>query len=181
MENLQLSSKHPSLNIILPLLNVVCCSDPNVVPWNHKLMCTRTPLNCGDNNFNFRQKLFHYGVHLLYVTLWMVYKSIKLSLGFNYLSTMPWRRMGQWRYSPIFLNLGSICKWLVTFTPLLRYSRGDNLRCIKGWVGPRDSMDVMEKRKMSAHTGNWTPNPRSSSRWLSHYSEWAIPDRCISI
>jgi hypothetical protein len=36
---------------------------------------------------------------------------------------MPWRHMGKWRYSSIFLDLSTRLRWVVSFTPLTLYPR----------------------------------------------------------
>jgi hypothetical protein len=41
---------------------------------------------------------------------------------------MPWKRTGQWRYSSTFLDLGTIWRWVVSFTPLPLYLRGKGLQ-----------------------------------------------------
>jgi hypothetical protein len=53
-----------------------------------------------------------------------VYKSKAVPV-FNYLSTMPWRHMGEWRYSSTFLDLGTRWRWVVRFTPLAALTRGN--------------------------------------------------------
>jgi hypothetical protein len=41
----------------------------------------------------------------------------------NYLSTMPWRHMGKWRYSSTIPNFGTRWRWVVSFMPLSLYPR----------------------------------------------------------
>jgi hypothetical protein len=41
---------------------------------------------------------------------------------------MPWRHMGKWRYSAIFLDLGVRLGWVVSFIPLSLYPRGRSPR-----------------------------------------------------
>jgi hypothetical protein len=36
---------------------------------------------------------------------------------------MPWRYMGEWWYTPLILNLGTTCSWVVTFTAWQLYPR----------------------------------------------------------
>jgi hypothetical protein len=36
---------------------------------------------------------------------------------------MPWRRIGEWMYKPIFLDLGTSWRWVVSFTPRQLYPR----------------------------------------------------------
>jgi hypothetical protein len=47
----------------------------------------------------------------------------------NYLSTMPWRRMGEWKYSATILDLSTGWRWVVSFTYRPLYPRGKNPRC----------------------------------------------------
>jgi hypothetical protein len=42
-----------------------------------------------------------------------------------------------------------------------------------GWMGPRASLDILKKRKISCPCQE--SNLRPSSPWLSYYSDWAIP------
>jgi hypothetical protein len=57
----------------------------------------------------------------------------------NSLSTTPWRRMGEWRYSCTILDLGTRSRWVDSFMPLPLYPREKTPRtyCAGGWVGPR--------------------------------------------
>jgi hypothetical protein len=56
----------------------------------------------------------------------------------NYLSTTTCKRMGEWNYSSVIIELGSTWRRVVNFTPLSLYTRGNSLGilCIDGWVGP---------------------------------------------
>jgi hypothetical protein len=47
----------------------------------------------------------------------------------NKLSTMPWRYMGEWRYSSTFLDFGTRWRCVVSFTPRSLYPRGNCPRC----------------------------------------------------
>jgi hypothetical protein len=47
----------------------------------------------------------------------------------NQLSTTPWRRMGEWRYNTIILDLGTRWKYVVSLTPRPLYLLGRNPRC----------------------------------------------------
>jgi hypothetical protein len=46
----------------------------------------------------------------------------------NELSTTPWRRVGEWTYSAIILDLGIRWRWVVSFTHRLLYLRGNSSR-----------------------------------------------------
>jgi hypothetical protein len=61
--------------------------------------CTRYNIN----NLNW--------VHIIYMKFSTLQK----------LSIMPWRHMGEWRYSSIILSLGTRWSWVVTFTPWSLY------------------------------------------------------------
>jgi hypothetical protein len=41
---------------------------------------------------------------------------------------MPWKHMGEWRYSSTILDLGTRGRWVVNFTPLPLYLRGRRSR-----------------------------------------------------
>jgi hypothetical protein len=71
---------------------------------------------------------------------------LKLLLGFSFLSTMPWRRIGEWRHRSTIHNLGTRCRWMVSFTPRPLYSlRRENPRYpLKRRLGG----DIMEKRNL---------------------------------
>jgi hypothetical protein len=43
-------------------------------------------------------------------------------------SLMPRRRVGKWRYSCNFLDIGTRWRWVLSFTPLLLYPRGRSPR-----------------------------------------------------
>jgi hypothetical protein len=56
--------------------------------------------------------------------------------------------MQQWTYSFIDFNFGTICKFSTSrFCHVTRRDRPRVTRRIGGWVGPRTSVDVREKRK----------------------------------
>jgi hypothetical protein len=52
----------------------------------------------------------------------------KILSGLDSLSTTPWRRMGEWRYSSTILDLSVRWRWLVSFTPQPLYPRGNSPR-----------------------------------------------------
>jgi hypothetical protein len=65
----------------------------------------------------------------------------------NYSSTMPWRHMGEWRYSSTIFDLGT--RWLASCPG--RFTSGEiapRTHWIEGWVGPRAGLDAVEKRKI---------------------------------
>jgi hypothetical protein len=90
---------------------------------------------------------------------------------------MPWRWMGEWRFSSIFLDLCTTWRWVVSFTPLPLYP-GERTSCIHwtgGSVGPRFGLDAVEKRKIL--------HCRESKRGLParRCTYWAIPAPVFNI
>jgi hypothetical protein len=79
--------------------------------------------------------------------------------------------MGEWRYSSIILNHGTTWRWMVSFMLLPLYSGEETpvTHWLWGWVGSSARLDVMEKRKISSLTGNWTLIPWSSSPSLQYH------------
>jgi hypothetical protein len=56
---------------------------------------------------------------------------------------MPWRHMGEWRYSSTILDIGTRWRWVVSFTPLPLNPRGKTLRY------PLDRrLDAVEERQI---------------------------------
>jgi len=62
----------------------------------------------------------------------------------------PWRDMGEWRYTPHFLNLGTRWRWVVVSAPRsLNYAeRACGFRWIGGIVDPSPGLDILEKREV---------------------------------
>jgi hypothetical protein len=60
-----------------------------------------------------------------------------------------------------FFDIGSLWRYVVRFTPRLLYPQGKypGTHCIGGWVGPRDSLDMVWKRKIPS-----PPPPRIEPR-----------------
>jgi hypothetical protein len=75
---------------------------------------------------------------------------------------MPWRHMGEWRYSSIILDLGTRWRWGISFMPLPLYPCGwsPGTYWIGGWVDPTVSLDDMEKR-----------NQPSCSKYLGRHKD----------
>jgi hypothetical protein len=71
---------------------------------------------------------------------WQVKKKGKVPV-LNWLSTMPWRYMEEWRHSSTFLDLFTRWGWVVSFTPLLLYPRGNNAMVHTA----KNSVDVLNK------------------------------------
>jgi hypothetical protein len=47
---------------------------------------------------------------------------------FKQLSTVPWKHIGEWRYSSIYLDAGTRWRSVVRFKPLLLYPRRNNIQ-----------------------------------------------------
>jgi hypothetical protein len=89
---------------------------------------------------------------------------------------LPWRRMREWRYSSTILYLGTRWRWVVIFTPLPLYSRGNNPRWpldrTLGWPQSR-SWRYGEWRESLASAENRT----LAVYFVYHsYTDWDIPD-----
>jgi hypothetical protein len=83
----------------------------------------------------------------------------------NWLSTLPWRCMGEWRYSSIILELDTSWKWVVSFTTLPLYPRGKNPRYLleRRLGGPQSGSGRRGEQKILDPSGTLTPTPLSSS------------------
>jgi hypothetical protein len=69
---------------------------------------------------------------------------------------MPWRHMGEWRYSSNVLDLGSRCRWVVSFTtrPLYPWGYRSRYPLDKRLGGPR--LWTLWRRQKLCHAGNRT-------------------------
>jgi hypothetical protein len=83
--------------------------------------------------------------------------------------------MGKWRYSATILDLGTIWRWLVSFTPRPHYLRGNHPRypLDRRLGGPQSRYGRYGKEKNFAFAGNRALAFRSVVRC---YADWAIPD-----
>jgi hypothetical protein len=81
----------------------------------------------------------------------------------NELSSVPWRRMGTWRYSSTILELGTRWRWVVTFTPRPPYPRGKGPRCSlqRRLDGPENRSWCCLTEKSLSLDGNRTPAVQS--------------------
>jgi hypothetical protein len=57
--------------------------------------------------------------------------------------------MGEWRYSSTILHLGTRWRCVIGFTSRPLYPRGKipGTNSIRGWVGPRDGLEAVERKK----------------------------------
>jgi hypothetical protein len=86
----------------------------------------------------------------------------------NFLSTMPWRRMGKWRYSSTYLDLGTRLRWEVSFTPGERAPRYP----LDRRLGGPQCRSGHWRREKSCTAGNRT---RAVEPVASRYTDWALP------
>jgi hypothetical protein len=94
------------------------------------------------------------------------------------LSTTPWRRIGEWRYSSthsltLALEGG---EWSAShasrFTPR---ERAPGTHWIGGWVGPRAVLDAVVKRKIpSPSPRELNPRTRIVQPVVQRYTDWAV-------
>jgi hypothetical protein len=100
----------------------------------------------------------------------------------NELSTTPWRRRGSGCIDPRFLDLGTSWKWVTSFTPRLRYPRGNSPLYPLGWrLGwPQSRSGQLEKRNLlillGLELGPLHRPPRSQSLYrLSYPGSYTLP------
>jgi hypothetical protein len=110
----------------------------------------------------------------------------------NELSTTPWRRMEEWRYSSTILDLGTRWKWVVSFTTRSLYPRGKSplYRLNMRLGGPRSRSGCCGVEKMFLPLAGIEPWPFSSSlprprclllsriSWIRQLRSWN-PSTCI--
>jgi hypothetical protein len=78
------------------------------------------------------------------------------------LSNMPWRRMGEWRYSATIIDLGTRWRWVVRFRPLPLYPQGKRPRYSLYWRlgGPQSRSGLESNPGLPAHSPDWDiPTP----------------------
>jgi hypothetical protein len=92
-------------------------------------------------------------------------------------STMPWRRIGEWRYSSIHSLTSALDggEWSASrpglFTPR---ERAPGTHRIGGWVGPRAVLDAVVKRKIPSPGQESKPRIPIIQPVASCYTDWAI-------
>jgi hypothetical protein len=81
--------------------------------------------------------------------------------------------MGDWRYSPTILDLGTRWKWVVHFKPQTLYHRGrvPGTHWIGGSVGPKAGMDAVEQTDISSPCRESTPAVQPVAR---RYTAWDV-------
>jgi hypothetical protein len=92
-------------------------------------------------------------------------------------STMPWRRIGEWRYSSTHSLTSALDggKWSASrpsrFTPK---ERAPGTHWIGGWVGPRAVLDAVVKRKIPSPRRKSNPRTLIVEPVAQRYTDWAI-------
>jgi hypothetical protein len=66
------------------------------------------------------------------------------------LSSRPWRRIGEWRYGSIILNVSTRWRWLVSFVPQPLYPRRKSLwyPLVLKWMGPSFGLERCEEKNL---------------------------------
>jgi hypothetical protein len=87
---------------------------------------------------------------------------------------MPWRHVGEWKYSSIIFDFDTRRRLVFSFTPRPVYLREKSPRFsfYMSWVGPQLVWTLFRREKSLALTGNRTPAFQHIAR---HYTDWAIP------
>jgi hypothetical protein len=87
----------------------------------------------------------------------------------NYLSTTPWRRMAEWRYSSTVLDLGTRWRLVVGFKPLPLNLQGKSPPVPTGWAPELVSMLWRGKKSCSCRGPNpYCPVRSPSLYWLGY-------------
>jgi hypothetical protein len=90
----------------------------------------------------------------------------------NLLSTMPWRHVGEWRYSSTIFDLDG-GEWSASYPSHFTHGeRVPDTHWIGGWVGPRAGLDIVEKRKIVPLP---VFEPRPFQPVARRYINWSIP------
>jgi hypothetical protein len=85
---------------------------------------------------------------------------------------MPLRYIGEWKYNSTFLDLGTnMAVSGQLHASVLPSGKDPRTHWLRGWVGPRGGLDVVEKRK-SYTVGN---RNRAIQPIALRYTDWAIP------
>jgi hypothetical protein len=77
--------------------------------------------------------------------------------------------------APRILELSTIWRWVVSFTPRPLYPQG------KSWVGPRAVLDAVVKRKIPSTRLESNPRTPIVQPIAQRYTDWAITSKCIAI
>jgi hypothetical protein len=86
---------------------------------------------------------------------------------------MPWRHMGEWRYSSTILDLGTRWRWAISFTPRMLYPRGNCPRypLDRRLSGPQSRSGRCGEERNLPPVVSRTPAVQPVAR---HHADWAI-------
>lgn len=103
----------------------------------------------------------------------------------NKLSTIPWRHVGQWRYSSTILKCNTKWRWLVSFISLLLYPQGNRPWYPLDWKlkGLQSQLGCCGEEKMSLALVGIEPcflDCAAHRLVAGHHTDWAVPDPLIS-
>jgi hypothetical protein len=107
----------------------------------------------------------------------LIFIKVNLSLCFK-LSTAPWRRIGEWRYSSTHSLISALDggEWSASRPNLFASrERAPGTHWIGGWVGPRADLDAVKRKIPSLCRDS---NPRSSSP-LTSAMTLSYPSSCL--
>jgi hypothetical protein len=91
----------------------------------------------------------------------------------------PWRRLWGEEVQLIFiLDLGTRWGWVVSVTPLPRFTPGERTpgtHCTGGWVGPRTGLDTEGREQILCLCRGSNPDRPVVQPVVRHYTDWATP------
>jgi hypothetical protein len=102
----------------------------------------------------------------------------------KYLSTTPWRRVGEWRYSSTIVDFGTKWRWVVSFSHRPLYKRGRSFRypldsTYGGWA-PEPVWALRNRKKISCVSGNRTPAVQPVAHRYTNWSTRGSPKNTVS-
>jgi hypothetical protein len=84
---------------------------------------------------------------------------------------MPWRRMGDWRYSSTVLDLSTRWRWVVSFTPQLLYPLGKS----PWYPSDRRVGDPQSRSGCCGEEKIWHCRESNPGHPARCYTDWAVP------
>jgi hypothetical protein len=109
------------------------------------------------------------------------YINVKLSLSLTNWALRHEGVWGSWCIDPLFLDLDTSWRWLVSFTPLPLYSRGKSLRypLDRRLGGPQSRSGRSGEEKILHPTKTRNSDPSVVQPVASHYIDYDIPAHSI--
>jgi hypothetical protein len=115
-----------------------------------------------------------------YLDVTQAYKVVPM---LNLLSTIPWRRMGEWIYRSTFLDLSTSWRWVLSFTSRPLCPRGESpssrYSLDRVWVDPRAGLGHVKRRKFLTLPG-LELRPLGRPTRSQSLNRLRYPDLCIS-